>query len=110
MTTKTNRLKIREVLLTDMDDDFGQNISEDDDSNSDSDDSGPETESDDTSTDEYVSQENDSDSSVSSTEEEEIHSTDEPESVEKGGLAWSIRTTKAQGRLPACHVLKKKTS
>ena len=92
-------MKIREILLTDMNNGFSQNISEDGDSNSDCGNSGSETKSDDTSTDEYISQENDSDSSAGATEEDEIRSTDQPESVGKGGVVWSIRTTKAQGRL-----------
>lgn len=45
----------------------------DDDQNFDCDDSGSEMEFDDISTDEHISQQNDSDSSVSSAEEEEIH-------------------------------------
>lgn len=33
----------------------------------------------------------------------------QPESMGKGGLVWSLRTTKVQGRLPAQFMLKKKS-
>lgn len=61
-TTKANRMKIREVLVTDMYANFVQNISEDDDLYSDCDNTGSEMKSDDTSIDEYISEENESDS------------------------------------------------
>ena len=108
MTAKANRMKDREALLADTNDDSSQNISEDADPSFDCDDSKSETESDDASTDEYISQESDSDGSVSSAEDEEVRSMDQPETVEKGGVTWSLRTTNRQGRLPAHRVLKKK--
>ena len=87
-----------------------KNVSEDDDSNSDRNDSVSETESDDTSNDEYVSQENDSDDSVSSIDEEEPHSMNQSESPEKGGVLWSKYGIKAHGRFRAVHMLNGKNS
>ncbi len=65
MTTKTNLKRIREILTPNNTDEFDNNISEDDESNSDPD-YLSETESDDTSTDECISKEDESsDSNVS---------------------------------------------
>ena len=101
-------MRISNALLTDVSDDSDKNISEDDNSNSDRDDSVSETESDDKSNDDYVPQGNDSDDSVSSIDEEEMHPMNQPESLEKGGVLWSKHGTKARGRFGAVNVLKRK--
>ncbi|CAF1488872.1 unnamed protein product [Didymodactylos carnosus] len=86
-------MRIGDVLLADVTDDYDKNISEDDDSSSDSDRAidVSETESDDTSTDEYISQDNDSDTSVSSSDEDNVHLTNQPEALEIDGVVWSMQ-------------------
>ncbi|CAF4284616.1 unnamed protein product, partial [Rotaria sordida] len=101
MTTKSNLKRIREIILTDNDNnnEFDDTVFEDDESNSDSDYSPSGTESDDTSTDECISKEDDSsDSHIS---DDDISTNTQPESVEKGGITWSIHNSKDHGRLRA---------
>ncbi|CAF3970260.1 unnamed protein product [Rotaria sordida] len=108
MTTKSNLKRIREIILTDNDNnnEFDDTVFEDDESNSDSDYSPSGTESDDTSTDECISKEDDSsDSHIS---DDDISTNTQPESVEKGGITWSIHNSKDHGRLRATSIMKKK--
>ncbi|CAF1454756.1 unnamed protein product [Rotaria sordida] len=106
MTTKTNLKRIREILITDNTNEFTDNISEDDESNSDPDYSFSDTESDDTSTDERISNEEDSSDAHISNDDTQINA--QPESIEKGGVSWSTQRPTVQGRVHAINIMKTK--
>jgi hypothetical protein len=102
MTSKANRTRIREAFLANTTNDSDQSISEDDDSTSDLPNSVSETESDDTSTDEYISHEDDStDSDTNDSDKEDTPPKNQPESVGKGGVVWSIQVSEARGHFRA---------
>ncbi|CAF1236584.1 unnamed protein product [Rotaria sordida] len=103
MTTKTNLKRIREILITDNTNEFTDNISEDDESNSDPDYSFSDTESDDTSTDECISNEEDSSDAHVSDDDTQINA--QPESIEKGGVSWSTQRPTVQGRVHAINIM-----
>ncbi len=97
MTTKTNLKRIREILTPNNTDEFDNNISEDDESNSD-----PnylsETESDDISTDECISKEDESSDSNIDDDGIYIDTNAQPETIKKGGLLWSThKSTTSEG-------------
>ena len=106
MTTKTNFNRIRQVPLTDDTNEFNDNISEDDESTSDPDFSFSEAESDDKSTYECISTEEDS--SDAHVTNEGIHINAQPESIEKGGVSWTMQKPAARGRLHAINIMKMK--
>ena len=104
MPTKPNLKRILEALDLETTDEVEENVSEDEESNSDPDFSLSESESDDTSTDEHVS-ENDN-SSDSYTNDDDIHVNIQPDTIEKNGVVWSKEKPKAAGRLHATNILK----
>ncbi|CAF1044065.1 unnamed protein product [Rotaria sordida] len=103
MSTKTNLKRIRKILITDNTNEFTDNISEDDESNSDPDYSFSNTESDDTSTDECISKE---DSSYAHFSDDDTHINAQPKSTEKGGVSWSTERPTVQGRVHAINIMK----
>src|ERR1700722_12708564 len=107
MATKSNLKRIREILLTNNNNEFDNTVSEDDESNSDPDYSVSETESDDTSTDECISKEDVSSDSYISDDYINIHT--QRKSVEKGGVTWLIQNREDHGRIRATNMIKKKS-
>ncbi|CAF1384390.1 unnamed protein product [Adineta ricciae] len=106
----TSRKRTREISPIDSSTDLDSIISKDDDSKSDRSFSPAETESDDTSTDELISNEDDSSPSTSNDgdDDETVHPTGQPESVEKGGIVWTTESKSVHGRLQKINILKKK--
>lgn len=106
MITNSNLKRIREILLTNNNNEFDNTVSEDDESDSDSDYSAPETESDDTSTDECISEKDDSSDSYIS--DDNTNTNIQPKSIQKDGVTWSIRNSEEYGRRRAANIIKKK--
>ncbi|CAF1508164.1 unnamed protein product [Rotaria sordida] len=92
--------------MTNSTNEFGKNISDYDESNSDPDYSVGEIKSDDTSADESISKEDDSLDSNSTDDNIDINS--QPESIEKNGVLWTTETSAAHGRLHAINIMKMK--
>jgi hypothetical protein len=116
MTTNPNLKRSRDFSTSNSTNEF-DNISEDDESNSDTDYHISETESDDISTDEFISHNEDlSDSYASDNDLSDSYVNDDndtckhaqPEFVEKNGISWSSQKTQVLGRLRATNILKKK--
>lgn len=117
MTTNPNLKRSRESSTSNSTNEF-DNISEDDESNSDTDYHISETESDDISTDEFISQNEDSSDSYASDndlsdsyvhDDNDIVKHAQPEFVEKNGISWSSQKTQVPGRLSAINILLKKS-
>ncbi|CAF1333922.1 unnamed protein product [Rotaria sordida] len=102
---KSNLKRIRNIILTD-ENEIDDNISAGQNSDSDSEYDPDAIESDDTSTNEHISEE--SDLSCSDIDQDDIGRDDQPETLEKDGVTWSMYPKQVQGRIPAANVMKKK--
>jgi hypothetical protein len=101
MTNKSNLKRIRDILLSDMND------TDDQKSDLDSDFDISAAESDDTSTDEHISEE--SDPSNSNIDKNGAFTNNQPERIEKGGVTWSIYPNIKHSRTPAAKIMKIKS-
>ncbi|CAF1177060.1 unnamed protein product [Rotaria sordida] len=117
MTSNGNLKRSREISTSNSTNEF-DNISEDDESNSDTDYHISGIESDDTSTDEFISQNEDSSDSYASDDDlSDSHVNDhndmfkhaQPDFIEKNGVSWSSQKTQAAGRLRTMNILKRKS-
>jgi hypothetical protein len=115
MTTDPNLKRSREFPASYSTNEF-DSISEDDESNFDTDFHISKTESDEISTDEFISQNEDSsdlyasDNDLSDSyinDNNDIFKHAQPEVVEKNGSSWSSQKTQVPGRLSAINILKK---
>ncbi|CAF4210444.1 unnamed protein product, partial [Rotaria sordida] len=102
---KSNLKRIRNIILTD-ENEIDDNISAGQNSDSDSEYDPDAIESDDTSANEHISEE--SDSSCSDIDQDDIGRDDQPDTLEKDGVTWSMYPKQVQGRIPAANVMKKK--
>ena len=102
-TYRSNLKRIRDLLLSDTIED-NHVASEDSDSDNDSD--FVPVESDDTSTNEHISEESDK-SNSDDDDQCDVYTDDQPETLEKAGIIWSIHANPAQGRIPAVNIIKK---
>ncbi|CAF1008288.1 unnamed protein product [Didymodactylos carnosus] len=64
-------------------------------------------ESDDTSTNEHISEESNK-SNSDDDDQCDVYTDDQPETLEKAGIIWSIHAKPAKGRIPAVNIIKKK--
>ncbi|CAF1167844.1 unnamed protein product [Rotaria sordida] len=116
MTSNGNLKRSREMSTSNSTNEF-DNISEDDESNPDTDYNISGIESDDTSTDEFISQNEDSSDSYASDDDlSDSHVNDhndmfkhaQPDFIEKNGVSWSSQKTQAAGRLRTMNILNRK--
>ncbi|CAF2682152.1 unnamed protein product [Rotaria sp. Silwood2] len=103
-TYRSNLKRIRDLLLSDtIEDDYV--TGEDSDSDNDSD--FVPIQSDDTSTNEHISEESDI-SNSDGDDHCDVYTDDQPETLEKAGIIWSIHANPAQGRIPVANIIKTK--
>ncbi|CAF3757597.1 unnamed protein product [Rotaria sp. Silwood1] len=103
-TYRSNLKRIRDLLLSDtIEDDYVTGEDSDSDNDSDS----VSIESDHTSTNEHISEESD----ISNSDDDDqcdAYTDDQPETLEKAGIIWSIHANPAQGRIPVANIIKTK--
>ncbi|CAF2806956.1 unnamed protein product [Rotaria sp. Silwood2] len=100
-TYRSNLKRIRDLLLSDtIEDDHVASENSDSDNDSDF----VPVESDDTSTNEHISEESDK-SNSDDDDQCDVYTDDQPETLEKAGIIWSIHANPAQGRIPAVNII-----
>ncbi|CAF1486160.1 unnamed protein product [Rotaria sordida] len=104
-TQKSNLKRIRDILLTD-EHEINNNFSDNQGSDSDSEYDFVATESDDTSNSKHISEE--SDLSNSDTEQDDVVTANQPETLQKDDVTWTMHPNLEQSCIAAANIMKKK--